>query len=232
MDDEDDLLRPKDVLKYLNISASTLCRWGNEGKLQTVKTKGGKSRYYKKEIIAFRCQKEGTPIPDTRKKFCYCRVSTSSQKDDLMRQIDLFRNQYPEHTIITDIGSGLNFKRKGLNTILDSAISGDLFEVVVTHKDRLCRFGFDLIERIITRQNGKILVLDQRTTSPREELCSDLISIITVFSARMYGLRSHSIKNKIKEILNTDQDTKGSFPSNSGRENTDTIDDGTISMVL
>jgi hypothetical protein len=102
--------------------------------------------------------------------------------------------------IIKDIGSGLNFKRKGFNSILDFAIKGDIQEVVVTHKDRLCRFGFELIERIITEySNGKIVVLNQEKTSPEKELVDDLISIVTVFSSRLYGLRSHSIKKQIKE---------------------------------
>jgi predicted site-specific integrase-resolvase len=230
MDTHEQLLRPKDVLQYLNISPSTLCRWTKENKLKFVTTKGGKHRYYQKEIFAFRNNQEikksnsnkiqpdhstsstssstFTPL-DHRKRICYCRVSSSSQKDDLNRQVLFFRSQYPNHTIITDIGSGLNFKRRGLQTILDFAIQGDLLEIVVTHKDRLCRFGFEFIERIIsktTNGDGKIVVLDQRTSSAHDELISDLISIITVFSSRMYGVRSHSIKNKIKQTIHEEED--------------------------
>ena len=133
------------------------------------------------------------------RKICYCRVSTPSQKEDLERQVEYFQAEFPNHEIIKDTGSGLNFKRKGFNAILDSAIRGDISEVVVTHKDRLCRFGFELIERVIASGNGKILVLNQEKTSPEKELVDDLLSIITVFSARLYGLRSHQLKRKIKE---------------------------------
>lgn len=235
MNDAEDIIRPKDVLKYLNISYTTLLRWTKEGKLKSVKTIGGKHRYYKQEITSFRSKDTGEPVPDQRKKVCYCRVSTSSQKDDLMRQVDLFRSQFPEHTIITDIGSGLNFKRKGFQTILDAAINGDLLEVVVTHRDRLCRFGFEIIERILSARKGRIVVLNQRTTSPQEELVNDLITIITVFSARLYGLRSHSVKNKLKETIlaeKTSPDTEGSASTDGEGEGRTEDHDGAISVVL
>jgi hypothetical protein len=103
----------------------------------------------------------------------------------------------PDFVIYTEWG--INFKRKGFNTILDSAIRGDIEKVVVTYRDRLCRFGFELIQKIITTQsNGKIVVLNNKETTPEQELVTDLISIITVFSARLYGLRSHQVKNRIK----------------------------------
>lgn len=235
MDDDEELIRPKDVLKYLNITHCTLYRWTNTGKINSVKTIGGKNRYYKHEILAFRNKNTGEPIPDERKKICYCRVSTSSQKDDLMRQIELFRSQFPNHTIITDIGSGLNFKRKGFQSILDDAIKGNIFEIVVTHKDRLCRFGFEVFERLLSAHKGSIVVLNQRTTSPQEELVNDLLSVITVFSARLYGLRSHSIKKKLKETILAEQtcpDTERTSPPNRHGEGTIEDNDGTISVVL
>ena len=103
-------------------------------------------------------------------------------------------------------------------------------EVVVTHKDRLCRFGFDLIEGIIKEHsNGKIVVLNQEKTSLEKELIDDLISIITVFSSRLYGLRSNSIKNKIRTQIKNSQNQVITIES---REETDTIDDRTVEMVL
>jgi len=118
----------------------------------------------------------------------------------LERQISFFTSKYPDYIIISDYGSGLNFKRKGLKTIITEAIKGNIKELVVTHKDRLCRFGFELIESIIKEySNGKIMVLDKGETSPEKELINDIISIITVFSSRLYGLRSHSDKKQIKE---------------------------------
>jgi predicted site-specific integrase-resolvase len=101
---------------------------------------------------------------------------------------------------------------------------------VVTHKDRLCRFGFDLIEGIIKdHSNGRIVVLNQEKTSPEKELVDDLISIITVFSSRLYGLRSNSIKNKIRTQI---KDSQNQVITIQSREKTTESDDGTIEMVL
>jgi predicted site-specific integrase-resolvase len=166
-------------------------------KIKCIRTKGNHRRFFGSSIMSFK-QTERTV--SNKRKICYCRVSTSSQKEDLNRQIEFFKTRFPEYEIIKDLGSGLNFKRKGFKTILDEAINGNIGEVVmVTHKDRLRRFGFELIEGIISEySNGKIVVLNKKETSTNEELINDLISIITVFSSRMYGLRSSKIKSKLK----------------------------------
>jgi excisionase family DNA binding protein len=197
--DKDEFLRPEEAAKILKVSKQTLINWDNSGLLSCIRTKGNHRRYRKSDIISKLSNQHSDQQPN-RRSICYCRVSTPSQKEDLERQADFFRGNYPNHEIIRDVGSGINFKRKGFNSILDLAITGNLQEVVVTHKDRLCRFGFDFYERIIREySNGKIVVLDQKETSPTEELTNDLISIITVFSSRLYGLRSHKLKNKIKK---------------------------------
>jgi predicted site-specific integrase-resolvase len=105
--------------------------------------------------------------------------------------------RYPEHELIEDIGSGLNFKRKGFNSLLELILQGKVSEVVVAHKDRLCRFGFELIESIASKNNCTIVVLDDSKLSPQAELVQDLLSIIHVFSCRIYGLRKYN--RKIKE---------------------------------
>jgi predicted site-specific integrase-resolvase len=100
------------------------------------------------------------------------------------------RNKFPDHTIVEDYGSGLNFKRKGLKTVLDHAIKANLEEVVVTHKDRLCRFGFELFQYIFKEtSNAQIVVLYEKIKNPRQELVEDLLSITTVFSSSLYGMR-------------------------------------------
>jgi predicted site-specific integrase-resolvase len=111
-------------------------------------------------------------------------------------------------------------------SLVDEGIKGNIKEIVVTHRDRLCRFGFDLIEHIISTSNGKIVVLNQQQTSPQEELVDDLISIITVFSSRLYGLRSHTIKKQIKDQAL--KNSKDKIVSNGGRKETTKTDDGTI----
>ena len=112
---EDVYITPERARYMLNVSARTLFTWEREGKIRSTRTKGGHRRYLKKDILEKTCQ---TDIP-TRKKYCYCRVSTSSQKEDLERQISFFKTTYPDNVIISDIGSGLNFKRKGFNSILE-----------------------------------------------------------------------------------------------------------------
>jgi predicted site-specific integrase-resolvase len=192
-------IRPEDAIRQLKVSAGTLRLWSDQGKIECVRTAGGHRRYCIESVLNIREEKY-PDNPIIKKCICYCRVSSHGQKEDLERQVEYFSTKFPNHVIIRDIGSGLNFKRKGFNSILDFAIKGDIQEVVVTHKDRLCRFGFELIERIITEySNGKIVVLNQEKTSPEKELVDDLISVVTVFSSRLYGLRSHSIKKQIKE---------------------------------
>jgi predicted site-specific integrase-resolvase len=196
------LYKPREICEKFNITPRTLLNWSYNGKIGFTRTHSGHRRY----ILP--TDPKGPKPTSKRRKICYCRVSTASQKEDLERQIEYFRIEYPNHEIIRDIGSGINFKRRGFNAILESGIQGDIEEVVVTHKDRLCRFGFELIERIITKQsNGEIVVLNKKETSREQELVNDLLSIITVFSSRLHGLRSHSIKRKIKEATK-DQSTE------------------------
>jgi predicted site-specific integrase-resolvase len=101
------------------------------------------------------------------------------------------REKFPNAEIVKDIGSGLNFKRKGLRTLLDRLSQGTKLTIVVAHKDRLARFGFELIEYLVNKNGGEILVLDKVSFSPHRELVEDILSILTVFSCRMHGLRRY-----------------------------------------
>lgn len=195
--ENEELLTSKQTCERFNVCQRTLTRWINKGTIKFTRTKGGHKRYICRKIIS---EPRTLTFRETGRYICYARVSSASQKKDLERQIEYLRNKYPKHEIIRDIGSGINFKRKGFNSILDSAIEGNVREIVVTYKDRLCRFGFEFFERIIsTYSKGEIVVLNQQETSPEKELVDDLISIITVFSSRIHGLRSCKIKKQIKE---------------------------------
>jgi hypothetical protein len=108
------------------------------------------------------------------------------------------RLRYPNHEIVTDIGSGLNYKRKGLQTILDDAMRGAVEEVVVAHKDRLCRFGFELIQRVVENNQGRIVVCNSVVGSPNDELVDDITSILHVFTCRFYGRRKYATGSKKK----------------------------------
>jgi len=135
-----------------------------------------------------------------RKKICYCRVSSIGQKEDLERQVNYMKEHYPTYEIIKDIGSGLNFKRKGLNKIIKEAISGEIEEIVVAYKDRLSRFGYDLIELLVVEYSkGKITVLNKREINSQEEIMEDLMQIMNVYVAKINGSRKYS-KNIKKNV--------------------------------
>ena len=174
--------------KILGVHPNTLRKWAKEGKIKYIKSASGQNRYDINNYLG---------IQQETKTICYCRVSSCKQKADLERQVEFMRQKYPGAKIIKDIGSGINFKRKGLFSILESAINGDKLKVVVAYGDRLARFGIDLIKWVIERNGGELVVLKQIDLSPEQELTSDLLTILHVFSCRMPGLRSH--KNKIAE---------------------------------
>lgn len=181
---------PQKACKILGVHYKTLYNWERKNKIETIRTPGGKRLY---NVDKYVNDHINIDIPTKEKyKICYCRVSSYKQKDDLLRQIEFMKSKYPEHKIIKDIGSGLNFKRHGLQKIINMAINGEIDEVVVAYKDRLCRFGFDLIEYLVqTYSNGKIVILKEEHLSPNEELTKDLVSIINIFSARINGMRKY-----------------------------------------
>lgn len=182
----------KKVTEILGIHINTLRIWEAKNQIESIRTPGNTRLY---NIDSF--LRERNSEHKERTNICYSRVSSRPQITELNNQVEFLKNKYPNHDIIKDIGSGLNYKRKGLRTILDTALSGNLGEVVVAHRDRLCRFGFELIEYIIQKSGGRIVVLDGSQNSPQEEMVKDITSIIHVFSCRLYGLRKY--KTKIKE---------------------------------
>ncbi len=128
-----------------------------------------------------------------KKKICYCRVSSQKQKEDLERQIEFMKEKYPGYEIISDIGSSLNLNRKGLVKILDMTIEGEIDELVIAYKDRLARFGFDMIENLIHKYSkGKIIIVNrEKEKTPMEEVSEDIISIMNVYVAKINGLRKY-----------------------------------------
>jgi len=167
----------------LGVHPNTLRSWANAGKIKYIRQPGGQ-RFYDVSSVG--------NADIARKRICYCRVSSAKQRDDLARQIAFMRDKFPEHDIVSDVGSGINFKRKGLEAILEQSMQGNISEVVVAHRDRLCRFGFDLIRLIIEKNGGKLVVLNDLQSSPEKELVNDLVSIIHVFACRIHGLRKYT----------------------------------------
>jgi predicted site-specific integrase-resolvase len=192
-------MKNKGACKALGVTYQTLHRWDALGKLKTIRTPGGVRLYDIEGYLKGYTTNNNINETNTndKKKICYCRVSTPGQKNDLERQINMMRNLYPNHEIIKDIGSGINFKRKGLLRIIDLAISNQIDEVVVAYKDRLCRIGFEIIEYLIEKySNGKIKILNDTEGNPQEEVVKDLLQILNVFSARVNGLRKYKNKEK------------------------------------
>ena len=122
---------------------------------------------------------------------CYCRVSSAKQRDDLQRQVDFMRERYSDARIVTDVGGGLNFRRKGLVALLERLHRGDKLRIVVAHRDRLARFGFDLIQWMAEQNGGEIVVLGNTDYSPEQELTEDILAILHTFSCRLHGLRRY-----------------------------------------
>lgn len=192
---------PKKASEIIGVHWMTLKNWEKQGKIECIRTPGGKRMYnVNKYLIVNKGSKpEGAhTITQTRKNICYCRVSTRNQSDDLERQIKYMKESYPTYEIVSEVGSGLNLNRLKLVNIIKMAINGEINEIVVAHKDRLARFGFDLIEMLVKEYSGgKITVIDKTEMSPEEEITKDLVSIINVFSARINGLRKY--KTMIKD---------------------------------
>lgn len=176
------------AVEQTGMHPNTLRKYADQGLIKVIKSAAGQRLF---DIEGYIGNSAATTI------VCYARVSSRHQSNDLPRQKEYLQGLYPSAEVITDIGSGLNFKRKGLLSILERLMRGDKLTIVVAHKDRLARFGFDLIRYLVEFNGGKIVVLDQSAYSPQQELVADLLSIITVFGARVNGLRRY--RSEIKE---------------------------------
>ena len=188
---------------FSGLDKQTIRKMVDNSQIDGYKTPSGQRRINKQSIqkLCYTSISDENKQISQRQNFLYTRVSTKKQMDDLSRQVKYIqRPEYSNYTIIQDIGSGINFKRKGLQTILESCIHRTIGEVVVAHRDRLCRFAFELIESIIKKAGGTITVLNNdNNISKEEELSQDLLSIIHIFNCRQMGKRSYKVKDKPKD---------------------------------
>ena len=189
----------KTVTKILGVTAQTLRNWDKEDKLKPTYVKSNGYRYYSEESILAYTQERKTK--KNLNVIGYVRVSSKKQKDDLERQkenIEKYLNEKYEHyEIIEDIGSGINYNKPGLLKLIEKINKKEVDVIVVLYKDRLLRFGFELVEHFASLNNVKIEVLDKIDKTQDEELVEDLVQIITVFSCKLQGKR----KSKTKKIL-------------------------------
>lgn len=201
------------VCEILGVKEGCLRRWADEGKIKSIRTPGGMRLFDISSIDSSILQK--CKLPDKR-VILYSRVSSSKQKDDLQRQRQYLEGNIPHQCSgspfdhVSDIGSGINFKRQGLLQVLGRVKEGKVSAIVVASKDRLARFGFELIEWICTEFGTKILVLDTEDSTPESELGKDLMAIVQVYCCRWNGKRRYG-KRK-------DQSKETEASTNSGTE--------------
>jgi predicted site-specific integrase-resolvase len=184
--------------KELGVSTDTLRRWDKSGKLVADRTVAGHRRYDLDQLLRIQNKKQ---LPSARITICYARVSTSEQKADLERQVNLLQSFCEakgwQPQVIQDLGSGLNYNKRGLRELIKLVLAGSVERIVVSHKDRLLRFGAEIIFQICEAFNTQVIIItrNDEKIAFEEELAQDVLEIITVFSAKLYGSRSK--KNKI-----------------------------------
>lgn len=194
--------------KKVGVNVVTLRRMDESGELKPYHVSSGGTRYYSTEQLKFFGKNE-----DKQKLVIgYCRVSTPNQKDDLENQVNNVKSYMIakgyQFEIITDIGSGINYKKKGLKKLIEKISNREVSRVVILYKDRLIRFGYELIEYLCEINHVELEVIDHSEKSKEEELTDDLIQIITVFANRLYGQRSKKTKRLIEEVKNNDNSNK------------------------
>lgn len=199
-----------EAAEALGVSAQTLRRWEREGRLlPDERTAGGRRRY---DLARLKPEKFRSQAEAVRKTVAYARVSSHDQKDDLERQkqvLELYcARQGWTFEVIADLGSGMNYHKKGLKKLLEAIIEGQVGRLVIAHKDRLLRFGAELVFAICEAKQVEVVILNQgEDTTFEEDLAKDVLEIITVFSARLYGSRSRknqklldSVKKAVEEM--------------------------------
>lgn len=193
--------------KLIGKTNQTLRNWDKDGILKPHHVSESGYRYYSQEQLNhFLGLKQEVQL--NKKTIGYCRVSSNKQKDDLERQIEnvktyMYAKGY-SFEIISDIGSGINYNKKGLNELIDMVTNSEVEKIVILYKDRLIRFGYELIENLCDKYGTTIEIIDNTERTEEQELVEDLIQIVTVFSCRFQGKRADKAKKMIKELIEDD----------------------------
>ena len=200
-------LKPKDVAEMLNVTVKTLQKWDRLGTLKAYRLKNNRRYYLETQVNDF-LGKEPTSVEG--KTVIYARVSNHGQSDDLKGQIEFLENyaktkDYQVDEVIKDIGSGLNYERKKWNKLLERINDGEITKVIVAHKDRFIRFGFNWFDRYLQKCGCTLEIVTNPIVSPHEEMIQDLVSIVHVFSCRIYGLRKYKDKINNDSELNAEK---------------------------
>lgn len=191
------LVSSSQAAELLGVSTRTLLRWEQLGKLKPVRTKGGHRRYDVSELLSTK--------NDSSLTVGYARCSSNDQKEDLKRQVFVLESYCASHgwnfEIIQDLGSGMNYRKKGLIRLIKLITTYQVERLILTHKDRLLRFGSDLIFYLCQEFGTEVIIINKSEDSTFEEdLTKDVLEIITVFSARLYGSRSHKNRQIVEQL--------------------------------
>lgn len=193
------------------VSAGALRTWASFGRLEHIRMPGGKRMYDVDGVKAILGQR----LASTRTSYIYARVSSRKQQGDLARQIEDLQKAYPGYTLIKDVASGGNFRRKGLQTLLGRVLDGVVKEVVVAHRDRLARIGCDLLEFIIDKAGIKLVIFGQHDGDDENDLADDLLAVTTLLVASHNGRRAaENRKRRRKE----EAQSSGSKSEEGGEE--------------
>jgi predicted site-specific integrase-resolvase len=183
----------KKACEFYGVSGNTLRRWADNNQIEYKRTPSNQRSYFISHDDSKESKKE---IVSIKQNYVYCRVSSRKQADDLERQCKFLKDKFPNHILIKDIGSGLNYKRPGLLKILEQSNKGCVKQVVVSSKDRLCRFGFELIQWQFSQNSTELLVLEQIDKSPEQEFTEDILAILQVFACKWNSKRRYTSTNK------------------------------------
>jgi len=187
----------REASEILGVHIRTLQKWDEEGKIHCVRTIGGKRRVPESEI------KRILGLHEEKKVIGYARVSSRTQRDDLERQIEAISKYAKEHgwniEILKDIDSGLNEDRKSFQKLLKMVMNKEVSKVIVAYPDRLTRFGFKILQQFFQSYGTEIIVMNQGEKEPREELVEDLITIVSHFAGKLYGMRSYKYKEVVED---------------------------------
>jgi predicted site-specific integrase-resolvase len=193
----------------IGVTQQTLRNWHKQGTLVPARIAESGYRYYSEDQLR---EMLGTKPKKNRITIGYCRVSSPKQKDDLERQVESMRQyliaQGKPFDLIQDVGSGINYTKKGLQQLIQRVTLGEVDKIVVMDKDRLLRFGFEIIEYLASLYGCEIEVIDHTEKTEEQELVEDLVQIITVFSCKLQGRRANKARKMIKELMENDSSKK------------------------
>lgn len=191
-------VKASEATKFYCTSISNLRKWARENAISVKQTPGG--HYLYAIPIKTEFKEENEEDSSWNENIIYTRVSSRKQRKDLERQTKFLMSRYPTFTSVKDIGSGLNYKRKGFQAILERLFQGHIKRVVVAHKDRFVRFGFDFFEWLFQRFGAVLECVEKPDTAPREDIVDDIMEVFTSFTARYYGSRKYAKRDDITKV--------------------------------